>query len=456
MQSNSTATANPGKPSKPTPDFPLFAHATGRWAKKIGGKQVYFGPWDDPQGALSRYQAYAAGEVSAGCQQRVSADDDRPAKPYPDFPLFAHASGRWAKKIRGKQVYFGPWDDPDGSLQKYLANKDDLHAGRTPRPDADKLRVKDIANAFLIAKTALVDAGELSPLTWSQYKRIADELVTHFGKQRLVADLAPNDFGKLREKFAKKWGPHLLKKAIQYVRSIFKHAYDSGLIDRPMRFGPTFKRPTMKTMRLHRAKQGAKLFTREEIVAMLGEAKGQLRAMILLGINCGFGNADCGMLPASALNLETEWVTFPRPKTGIARRAALWPETVEALKEAIAIRPEPKNPTDAALVFITKYGAPWTKSIDDSPITKETAKLLHELKINGRAGLGFYTLRSTFRTVADETKDQAACDHIMGHEVPHMSTIYRQGIGDDRLQAVASHVHAWLFPPTPTKEGGVA
>jgi integrase len=62
--------------------------------------------------------------------------------------------------------------------------------------------------------------------------------------------------------------------------------------------------------------------------------------------------------------------------------------------------------------------------------------------------LGFYTLRHTFRTVADESKDQPAVDHIMGHEVPHMSAIYRETISDERLKAVTEHVRSWLFGKT--------
>jgi hypothetical protein len=31
---------------------------------------------------------------------------------------------------------FGPWNDPDGARAKYLAEKDDLHAGKKPRVTA--------------------------------------------------------------------------------------------------------------------------------------------------------------------------------------------------------------------------------------------------------------------------------------------------------------------------------
>src|SRR5262249_44132863 len=158
-----------------------------------------------------------------------------------------------------------------------------------------------------------------------------------------------------------------------------------------------------------------------------------LKAMILLGINAGIGNSDVGNLPLSAIDLANGWLDFPRPKTGIARRCPLWPETVAAIKEALATRPKPKHAADAELVFVTKYGKSWAKDIADSPVTKETRKLLDALGINGHRN--FYCLRHSFRTVADEAKDQPAADFMMCHEVPHMSSHYREAIADVRLKA---------------------
>src|SRR5437763_1242608 len=106
----------------------------------------------------------------------------KPNKPYADFPLFPHATGRWAKKVRGQMRYFGPWADPDAALSKYLEQKDALHAGRKPREESDGTTVKDLCNKFLAAKLALVESGELTNRSWQDYKAACDLIVARFGK----------------------------------------------------------------------------------------------------------------------------------------------------------------------------------------------------------------------------------------------------------------------------------
>jgi integrase len=458
---NSTAPASTDKPSKPTPDFPLFPHATRRWAKKINGKMHYFGPWDDPDAALLAYQGFLVGKTTTKPKttkpkQTSAKENGAPNKPYPDFPLFSHANGRWAKKIRGKMHYFGPWNDPDGSLKKYLEQKDDLHAGRKPRDTSEGVTVKTLCNAYLNHKKTFLDSGELSPRTWRNYTEATDLLIEELGKGRLVADLRPDDFASLRKVMSKKWGAVRVRDFIQRVRSVFKYGYDSELMDAPMRFGPGFTRPSKKTVRLERAAKGQRMFETDEIRALtqgvlvvgedgpkLVQPSTSLKAMILLGVNCGFGNADCGTLPLSALDLDGGWVNYPRPKTGITRRCPLWPETVAALRDVCAERREPKDATDANLVFITSAGLSCHKDIDDNPISKQMRKLLRAIGINGNRN--FYALRHTFETIGGEAKDQVAVDHIMGHARDDMASAYRERISDERLKAVSNHVRQWVF-----------
>jgi integrase len=165
--------------------------------------------------------------------------------------------------------------------------------------------------------------------------------------------------------------------------------------------------------------------------------------MILLGINAGFGNNDCAMLPLAAADLDPGWIDYPRPKTGLPRRVSHWPETVVALRVVLAERKRAKDRAHDGLVFITRTGQSWGKDTAENPLSDLTGKLLRSLGTNGHRN--FYCLRHTFRTVADEAKDQPAADFIMGHESGHMSTVYREGISDQRLRAVVEHVHDWLF-----------
>jgi integrase len=286
--------------------------------------------------------------------------------------------------------------------------------------------------------------------------------VDAFGKDRLVGDLATEDFDRLRARLAKRLGPVSLGNEVQRIRVVFKHAYDAGLIDKPVRYGPTFKRPSKRVLRRHRQANGKKMFEAAEIRSLLAAASTQMKAMILLGINCGFGDHDCATLPISALDLDEGWVNFPRPKTAVERRCPLWPETVAAIKEAIAVRPKPKKPANADLVFITKYGQCWSKAeSSDTPIANEFRKLTKQIDAgaekeaeeNGikpppkitRPRVGFYALRHSHETIGGDTGDQVAVDAIMGHTRDDMASLYREAISDERLKAVTNHVRQWLF-----------
>ena len=185
-----------------------------------------------------------------------------------------------------------------------------------------------------------------------------------------------------------------------------------------------------------------------------------MKAMILLGINCGLGNSDIANLPIKAVDLKRGWLDFPRPKTGTPRRCPLWAETVAAIREAIDQRPKPKHQEHAGLLFITRHGGKWAqarveepdektgkrKMWSDDPVGKEFTKLLTALKLK-RPGLSFYALRHTFATVASGSRDQVAVNDVMGHTPASndMSAVYREAIDDDRLLAVVDHVRKWLF-----------
>jgi len=372
---------------------------------------------------------------------------NRPAKPCEDFPLFPHASGRWCKKVRGKFRYFGKVEgDPKGeaALNLWCDQKDDLLAGREPRQRRDGLTVKQLCDQFCAAKDDLAQSGEITQRSFADYVRTARSVADVLGRNRLVEDLTPDDFRKLRAELSKRLGCVALGNEITRIRVMFKYAADSLWIAHPVRYSPEFKRPAKRILRAHREAKGPMMFEARQLRLILKAAPQPLKAMILLGINCGFGNTDVGKLPLSALDLKTGWLNFPRPKTAIKRRCPLWPETVAAIKESLALRREPKDPAHAGLVFITKYRGPWARETPDNPVTPEFRKLLDDLNLH-RPGLGFYALRHTFETIAGASRDQVAVDLIMGHADETMASHYREGIGDDRLQAAVAVVRKWLF-----------
>jgi integrase len=367
------------------------------------------------------------------------------------FPLWLHPIGQWCKKLRGKFHYFGT--DKDAALKRYANEWDDIKAGRTPRRDkVSVVTVAHLVNTFLTVKREKVDSGELTAAMWGEYHRACERIVGTFGRDRVISDLRPADFGKLRAATSKKLGPVALSKFITMTKTAFAFAYSDELIGVPLRYGDRFDKPPKRVMRLEKHRKGTKLIPAADLIMLIDHADAQLRAMIYLGLNAGFGQADCARLQRQALELSAGWLDFPRPKSGVARRVPLWPETVAALVAVHPIRPEPKDPADGGCVFITNQVNRWCCYRDPGngkrghnldAVARSFRRLCHAADVEVPGGP--YSLRQVFRTVADEVKDRPAIDLIMGHADHSMAAYYREEISDDRLRAVTDHVRQWLL-----------
>ncbi len=381
----------------------------------------------------------------------VTTRREKPKKPRPDFPLYPHAVGKWCKTIRGKTYYFGRWDDPEGALNEYLDVADDLFAGRTPTGRGNALTIANLCNEFHRRCQAKVEAGEMVERTLRDYTATTDLIVRVFGKRQSVEGLRPNDFARLRSDIAKRRGPVSLSNEITRIRVVFNYAKKNLLIESDVKYGGAFDRPTKKTLRKARAKNGKKMFDAADCRNLIDNSHTpELKAMILLALNCGFGNSDCAKLPLDAVDLNAGWLDFPRPKTGIDRRCPLWPETIKALRLVLERREKRErnwinrhNGQPCPLVFLTKYGTSFEN--DATTVTHEFGKLLDAVDLR-QSGRSFYALRHTFRTIADATRDFPACRAIMGHADDSMDAVYNEGVDDDRWQAVVDHVRAWVWP----------
>jgi integrase len=381
-----------------------------------------------------------------------STRSQRVTKPYPSFPLTPNnSSNRWCKKINGVVRYFGPLDDPQGALARYEAVAADLRAGRTPKTLNVGYQLRELLNDYLTHKRALLDSKEITWRTWNDYHDTCTLLADGLGKHTLVKDLSADDFERLRAQLAQRFGPTRLGNLIQRIRSVFKFGIEAGKFDKPVVYGPAFKRPSKKVLRQQRAKRGPRMFEAEQLRLVLAKAVAIMRAMILLAANTGLGNHDIATIELGHLDFDSAWMNFPRPKTAIQRRGKLWSETVEALRLAIAGRPDAHDPEYAQRVFITKYGNPFANGKYGTALGHEFKKLLRAVGLD-KDGLNFYALRHGFETIAGDTADQVAVDAVMGHAREDMASVYRERVNDARLEKIARHVHDWLFAPSTPPE----
>lgn len=76
-------------------------------------------------------------------------------------------------------------------------------------------------------RRARCNPGELSQRTWNEDHSLLVIVADTLGRSRSAADIAPEDWAKLRAVFAKRWGPSRLGNAVVYTRSCWKWGFEN-------------------------------------------------------------------------------------------------------------------------------------------------------------------------------------------------------------------------------------
>lgn len=388
-------------------------------------------------------------------------------------PLRIASNGQWSKNVGGKRRTFGSVLDvsraeAEARLYAYLA---DVSVGRDPRPiDAGRTTVEDVVSRFVADLEARVRAGEVESKTLASRTRYVRDAGRAIGLDRKVAALRPRDFAAARRRLVALREPVSVNLAVSAMRSAFRWAHEvDDLIDALPAYGDSWKPLPRAALRRGRRGKGfpggRRHFHPEEVRALLEAASPLMRAAILLGVSAGMLAADLAVLRADQVDLERGWIDDLRPKTGVPRRAPVWPETREAI---LAWRADHERRGDVRakgaerLLLVTRTGRPVSR--ESAAIDRETGLVLEEktsaiiqsfrrlLVSSGvRAassdapGIGFATLRRTCATYADAAGDRLAKARIMAHVVEDVDDSYVDHVSDDRIRAVSDVIRGRLF-----------
>ncbi|RKY10682.1 MAG: hypothetical protein DRP56_00250 [Planctomycetota bacterium] len=342
------------------------------------------------------------------------------------LPLTLHKTGQYCKKIKGKIYYFGT--DKKVALQRYYDQAAFLHAGRTisPKPGSDLLSVKMLCNLYLDHQESRVAIKEIKQNHVYDQTLILRNFTKLIGPNCQVCDVSTMDLQNYRKKLIKaKKSPSTINNRIATIKALYNWALNNEIVE---------KIPNLRVIKkVTISKIEKPIFNMTQIEKLLRSANEQMKAMIWLGLNCGFGCTDCAQLKWGNIDLKKSRVIFPRGKTGVNRNLPLWPETIDALR---------KIRKSGDLVFYTSRGNTWVRMIEstdkhgnkkyvkDDAVTKEFSKLLKKANLKTEKGVGFYTLRRTAATLAARSGDPFAVQKLLGHTDLKMATTYVQDVSE--------------------------
>jgi integrase len=203
-----------------------------------------------------------------------------------------------------------------------------------------------------------------------------------------IADFTVEKFAEWKLSLQRrKYSAESINHFLSAVRAMFNFAEDTEVIN---------KAPKLKRVRNEpRSKPGSKekpIYSSADISKLTEKADFQMKIMIMLALNCGFGPKDLHDLTWD--DIDGNRVTLPRCKTGVCQTYLLWPELQQLLECIRQKRKILEKRTSLKTlifknhnhVFLTKFGHPWNKDA----LSEQFRKLCNKA---GVPCYGFYRLR---------------------------------------------------------------
>lgn len=358
------------------------------------------------------------------------------------------SNGQWSKKFGGKRYHFGPWADPDTALSRWRREWPLITTGQpvevlTPTRFAT---IREMCNVFLDVKISQAEAGELSHSTYTKYRKYAKIVCDVLGRPTPLSQLTPMSFMPLREAANRHDSIHVRSDFIVFVRSLFQWAQDTEMMA-PVRFPPELRPPSARVKRAYREKTKRRPWTAPEVRRLLAFCQSPhlveknqgingrvLAAAIYMGINGGYGGADLAEVTATHVDFDGMIIDHLRAKTAMRRKVPLWPETIRAIRRAM----RPGEP----LIFVNSRCLPLVHG-NTNTLAHWFADLLAVAGLTD-TGLRFYDLRRTFATIAADSHDKDARKMIMGHSLSEVHDSYVLQFPRHRLDVVAGQVRQWF------------
>jgi len=340
---------------------------------------------------------------------------------------------RWRKQIDGKMHYFGSVN-PKSVNKSYRAAElryYEFLAEREVKLPVEikvaKLTVEDFGEKYLQSCFTRYERGDISA-TWFEKIRIS---VCHF-IEYLQTDLS---LSKLNEMTLDDYRNYTLslpiststnksislwtaKSRLDIVKLMIKWGYQMALIDTLPRNLDQYSRITIPEPTVNR-------FSREEIHTLYSAASERTKMFMLLALNTGVGQAYISDLRIGEVDIEQGRIVRKRTKTKVHCEFALWPLTVEMLKQHGNLDGEPND-----RVFLSKSGHPLVREyfIDDKfkrtdAIRSAFFRLMKKTKMPNHRG--FYSLRKTAASEI-EAIDPAVTEMFLAHSEKAMKKHYAE------------------------------